>query len=171
MSEESLQFVGSAALLFFCILIVHSLWMTARKIPAARNVRPNGVKGGLLLTVIFCFAMVVIDAASAANILIFVNGQSPAGATAADVVRHGTPGIAGSILFMAAIHRFVTGRTRRAFWFGVILMWCAGPLNEWLAVFSQRATELMSAEIVTGCTVLATLYLLVSKRSRNTYVL
>lgn len=87
MSEESLQFVGSAALLFFCILIVHSLWMTARKIPAARNVRPNGVKGGLLLTVIFCFAMVVIDAASAANILIFVNGQSPAGATAADVVR------------------------------------------------------------------------------------
>ena len=82
MSEESLQFVGSAALLFFCILIVHSLWMTARKIPAARNVRPNGVKGGLLLTVIFCFAMVVIDAASAANILIFVNGQSPAGATA-----------------------------------------------------------------------------------------
>lgn len=45
MSEESLQFVGSAALLFFCILIVHSLWMTARKIPAARNVRPNGVKG------------------------------------------------------------------------------------------------------------------------------
>lgn len=98
MSEESLQFVGSAALLFFCILIVHSLWMTARKIPAARNVRPNGVKGGLLLTVIFCFAMVVIDAASAANILIFVNGQSPAGATAADVVRHGTPGIAGSIL-------------------------------------------------------------------------
>ena len=86
-----------------------------------------------------------------------------------DVVRHGTPGIAGSILFMAAIHRFVTGRTRRAFWFGVILMWCAGPLNEWLAVFSQRATELMSAEIVTGCTVLATLYLLVSKRSRNTY--
>ena len=142
MSEESLQFVGSAALLFFCILIVHSLWMTARKIPAARNVRPNGVKGGLLLTVIFCFAMVVIDAASAANILIFVNGQSPAGAT---------------------------GRTRRAFWFGVILMWCAGPLNEWLAVFSQRATELMSAEIVTGCTVLATLYLLVSKRSRNTY--
>ena len=143
MSEESLQFVGSAALLFFCILIVHSLWMTARKIPAARNVRPN--------------------------ILIFVNGQSPAGATAADVVRHGTPGIAGSILFMAAIHRFVTGRTRRAFWFGVILMWCAGPLNEWLAVFSQRATELMSAEIVTGCTVLATLYLLVSKRSRNTY--
>ena len=48
MSEESLQFVGSAALLFFCILIVHSLWMTARKIPAARNVRPNGVKGGLL---------------------------------------------------------------------------------------------------------------------------
>lgn len=78
MSEESLQFVGSAALLFFCILIVHSLWMTARKIPAARNVRPNGVKGGLLLTVIFCFAMVVIDAASAANILIFVNGQSPA---------------------------------------------------------------------------------------------
>ena len=86
-----------------------------------------------------------------------------------DVVRHGTPGIAGSILFMAAIHRFVTGRTRRAFWFGVILMWCAGPLNEWLAVFSQRATDLMSAEIVTGCTVLATLYLLVSKRSRNTY--
>ena len=75
MSEESLQFVGSAARLFFCILIVHSLWMTARKIPAARNVRPNGVKGGLLLTVIFCFAMVVIAAASAANILIFVNGQ------------------------------------------------------------------------------------------------
>ena len=111
--------------------------MTARKIPAARNVRPNGVKGGLLLTVIFCFAMVVIDAASAANILIFVNGQSPAGATAADVVRHGTPGIAGSILFMAAIHRFVTGRTRRGFWFGVILMWCAGPLNVARGIFAE----------------------------------
>ena len=174
MSEQGMAFVGAAALLFFCVLVLHSLWQTARKHPAARIARPHGVKGGLFLLVAFLFAVALVDGASAANILLFMSERLPQGLPADVILRYGTPGIAGSVLMIAAIHRLVSGRDKKAVICSTVLMWVAGPVNEMLAYCSQRRGGDVLADpmpfAVIGCGVaVATVYLFLSKRSRNTY--
>lgn len=109
-----MMFVGAAALLFFCVLVLHSLWQTGRKYPAAVHARPNGIKGGLFLVVAFLFGVAVVDGGSAANILLFISERTPGGLPADVILRYGTPGIAGSVLCLAAIHRLIVGRDKKA---------------------------------------------------------
>ncbi len=170
MSEESMSFVGAAALLFFCVLVLHSLWQTARKHPAALPGKPSGVKGGLFLVVAFLFAVAVVDGGSAANILLFISERTPGGLPAETILRYGTPGIAGSVLCLAAIHRLVTGRDKKALCYAVLLMWAAGPLNEMLAWWSQKGTaEAMPLALIGGGVAVSTVYLFLAPRARNTY--
>ena len=170
MSEESMTFVGAAALLFFCVLVLHSLWQTARKYPAAIPVKPHGVKGGLFLVVAFLFAVAVADGGSAANILLFISERTPEGLPAEVILRYGTPGIAGSVLCLAAIHRLVTGRDKKALLFAVLLMWVAGPVNEMLAWWSQKGAADVVPLAIIGCGVaVSTVYLVLAPRARHTY--
>ena len=173
MSEESMMFVGAAALLFFCVLVLHSLWQTGRKYPAAVHARPNGIKGGLFLVVAFLFGVAVVDGGSAANILLFISERTPGGLPADVILRYGTPGIAGSVLCLAAIHRLIVGRDKKARIYATVLMWIAGPVNEMLAFWSQRSNG-TEADVLPlaaiGCGVaISTVYLFLSKRSKNTY--
>ena len=98
----------------------------------------------------------------------------PQGGLPADVIlRYGTPGIAGSVLCLAAIHRLVVGRDKKALVYATVLMWIAGPVNEMLAFWSQRSNG-TEADVLPlaaiGCGVaVSTVYLFLSKRSKNTY--
>ena len=165
-----MTFVGAAALLFFCVLVLHSLWQAGRKHPAALPARPHGIKGGLFLVVAFLFAVAVVDGGSAANILLFISERTPGGLPAETILRYGTPGIAGSLLSLAAIHQLVTGRDRKALLYAVLLMWVAGPVNEMLAWWSSRgSTDALPMAVIGGGVALSTAYLFLAPRARHTY--
>ena len=74
---------------------------------------------------------------------------------------------------LAAIHRLVVGRDKKALVYATVLMWIAGPVNEMLAFWSQRSNG-TEADVLPlaaiGCGVaVSTVYLFLSKRSKNTY--
>lgn len=158
--------IGSLMLLFFFLLVLHSLWQWGRRFPPATSEAPSGVEGGLLLVVAGLVALLVFNATGFGLMLTAIKGTGvwPANLWMSAIV----PGVLSLVGLIWALLRLLSGRTPQVRWeasFGCLL---SGPIAEgwWLAVGSG---DTLRCTVLTLAALLVTAYLLMAPRARHTY--
>lgn len=116
-----------AALFAMC---VHSLWQRARRVPAAQAVKPNGVKGALLVAASVVLAGCLWRVAEALNVLSYLNAVRGGNASWGEFLRFGLPGVAGAILLWNSTWKLTVGRTPKSLLHAVAAVWIGGPAIE-----------------------------------------
>ena len=158
--------IGSLMLLFFFLLVLHSLWQWGRHFPPATREAPAGVEGGLLWIVAGLVALLVFNATGFGLMIAAFKG---AGALSANLWMSAiVPGVLSWVGLIWALLRLLSGRTPRVRWeasFGCLV---SGPVAEgwWLAV---GAGDTGRCVVLTVASLLVTAYLLMASRARHTY--
>ena len=158
--------IGSLLLLFFFLLVLHSLWQWGRHFPPATHEAPSGVEGGLLLIVAGLLALLIFNATGFGLMLTAIKGTGvwPANLWMSAVI----PGVLSLVGILWALLRLLSGRTPRVRWEASIGCLVSGPLAEgwWLFVGSGYPAR---CAVVTLVTVAVMAYLWVAPRARHTY--
>lgn len=144
--------IGSLMLLFFFLLVLHSLWQWGRHFPPATREAPAGVEGGLLWIVAGLVALLVFNATGFGLMIAAFKGS---GALSANLWMSAiVPGVLSWVGLIWALLRLLSGRTPRVRWeasFGCLV---SGPVAEgwWLvriiltrskmAIFLMRAKRM-----------------------------
>lgn len=158
--------IGSLMLLFFFLLVLHSLWQWGRHFPPATREAPAGVEGGLLWIVAGLVALLVFNATGFGLMIAAFKGS---GALSANLWMSAiVPGVLSWVGLIWALLRLLSGRTPRVRWeasFGCLV---SGPVAEgwWLAV---GAGDTGRCVVLTVTSLLVTAYLLMASRARHTY--
>lgn len=158
--------IGSLMLLFFFLLVLHSLWQWGRHFPPATREAPAGVEGGLLWIVAGLVALLVFNATGFGLMIAAFKGS---GALSANLWMSAiVPGVLSWVGLIWALLRLLSGRTPRVRWeasFGCLV---SGPVAEgwWLAV---GAGDTGRCVVLTVAALLVTVYLLMASRARHTY--
>lgn len=158
--------IGSLMLLFFFLLVLHSLWQWGRNFPPATREAPAGVEGGLLWIVAGLVALLVFNATGFGLMIAAFKGS---GALSANLWMSAiVPGVLSWVGLIWALLRLLSGRTPRVRWeasFGCLV---SGPVAEgwWLAV---GAGDTGRCVVLTVAALLVTAYLLMASRARHTY--
>lgn len=158
--------IGSLMLLFFFLLVLHSLWQWGRHFPPATREAPAGVEGGLLWIVAGLVALLVFNATGFGLMIAAFKGS---GALSANLWMSAiVPGVLSWVGLIWALLRLLSGRTPRVRWeasFGCLV---SGPVAEgwWLAV---GAGDTGRCVVLTVVSLLVTAYLLMASRARHTY--
>ena len=158
--------IGSLLLLFFFLLVLHSLWQWGRHFPPATPEAPSGVEGGLLLIVAGLLALLIFNATGFGLMLTAIKGTGvwPANLWMSAVI----PGVLSLVGILWALLRLLSGRTPRVRWEASIGCLVSGPLAEgwWLSVGSG---DVMRCAILSVVAIAIVIYLMCSSRARHTY--
>lgn len=158
--------IGSLLLLFFFLLVLHSLWQWGRHFPPATHEAPSGVEGGLFLIVAGLLALLIFNATGFGLMLTAIKGTGvwPANLWMSAVI----PGVLSLVGILWALLRLLSGRTPRVRWEASIGCLVSGPLAEgwWLSVGSG---DVMRCAILSVVAIAIVIYLMCSSRARHTY--
>ena len=158
--------IGSLLLLFFFLLVLHSLWQWGRHFPPATHEAPSGVEGGLLLIVAGLLGLLIFNATGFGLMVTAIKGTGvwPANLWMSAVI----PGVLSLVGVLWALLRLLSGRTPRVRWEASIGCLVSGPLAEgwWLFVGSGDITRCVFLSVAAIAIVI---YLMRSSRSRHTY--
>ena len=158
--------IGSLLLLFFFLLVLHSLWQWGRHFPPATHEAQSGVEGGLLLIVAGLLALLIFNATGFGLMLTAIKGTGvwPANLWMSAVI----PGVLSLVGILWALLRLLSGRTPRVRWEASIGCLVSGPLAEgwWLSVGSG---DVMRCAILSVVAIAIVIYLMCSSRARHTY--
>ncbi len=106
--------IGSLMLLFFFLLVLHSLWQWGRHFPPATREAPAGVEGGLLWIVAGLVALLVFNATGFGLMIAYFKGS---GALSANLWMSAiVPGVLSWVGLIWALLRLLSGRTPRVRW-------------------------------------------------------
>lgn len=166
------MFTGAVLILILAFLI-HNTWQKGKAVGPARNQSPNGIAGLLLLVISCILALALWRVYEAFAVLNLVEK------TVGDQIGMGRlsllalPGVMGSVCLWFAAKLLTQGRTPLDFACAHMFFWAGGPVIQTLAPLCYNAPygeqAIRSILIWIGMTLLISLYLLLAKRSRNTY--
>lgn len=174
MTETLWAIVSVVVLVFFFGLILHSVYDYAKKVPISTKngeaVEPAGVQKGLLVVVGFTLAIGFYRLAEAANFFSFVMSRHADDPALTVLVANVGPSALAALAAFIAVHRLAGGRTLKALIAALAGLVYSGVAHPFVlnAILNVPLDTVELSWTIAG-SVLSVVYLVFSRRAKNTY--
>ena len=160
-------------LLLILAFLIHHTWQKGKTVPSIRTDGPHGVTGLLLWVVSVILALALWRVYDAVTILSLVHEDEGSSLPMFRLFLLALPGGFGAIALWFASKLLTQGRTPLDVTCAICSLWLGGPCMAAISPLCYNAPygdqAWRSIVIWAGISLVVTLYVLLSKRSRNTY--